>query len=293
MQPNNRGAPHINCFGLLSNQLPLIIFSIFFPTKLTSMENTNDWGPKSEVISSFQYFGHHCLQYNCSYNYVLESWNLHSWVQWNPKVHDSVETGIKLLAWLLAFCVNLDHRMRHPVSLCFNSFKYDGENSPQKTQDNGGWQEGSSPAPGPAPAQSILSCGLRPACSGLHPVRVWNPPGDSPTSLGPRPTAGLSSWGEGFSLSPAWVSHLSFCAAASHPLTTHHREEPTCIFSIPSYQCGGCCCVLLKLSLLPAEPALLPQPLLAGQGCQPHHLGDISSPPTSSVYIETVAWQLM
>lgn len=147
-------------------------FHIFFPTKLTSVDNINDWRVRAEVVSSFQYFGHYCLQQTSSYDHILGFWRttLCPWVQWNPKVHDSVETGIKFLAWLLAFCVTLDPRMRHLIPLCFHSSKCSGTNSPQKLQDNSGWQEGRSPAP--TPAQSRLSCGLWLSCSGLRPVRA-------------------------------------------------------------------------------------------------------------------------
>ena len=142
-----------------------MFFFFFFFSPL----NSRCWkGPL--WVSSFQFFGHNCLQHNSSYNYVLESWNLHPWVQWNPKVCDSIETGIRFLAWPLAFCVNLHRRMTHPISLCLHSFKYNREKSSQKSQDNRGWQEGSSPAP--APVHSKLRCGLRAGCSGLHPARV-------------------------------------------------------------------------------------------------------------------------
>lgn len=266
-------------------------FHIFLPTKLISVDNINDWRERAEVVSSFQYFRHHCLQHTSSYNYILEFWNLCPWVQWNPKVHDSVETGIKFFSWPLAFCVTLDHRMRHLISLCFHFSKYSEVNSPQKLQGNSGWQEWRSPAP--VPAQSRLSCGLWPSCSGLRPVRVRTSL-MLKTAQPPWASAPLQffSWGKGFSLTLTWASHVSGAAATSYPLTTHPYEDSGCISSSPSCWCWECCWVPSKSPLLLAEPALVSQPLLAGQGLQPHHLSGISSH-TSSVYIEKVVWQLM
>lgn len=52
----------------------------------------------------------------------------------------------------------------------------------------------------PAPTQGRLSRAIKLGCSGLYKVRAWNTfkDGDSPTSLGPRSTAGLSTWGKDF-----------------------------------------------------------------------------------------------
>lgn len=164
----------MNCFGPLSNQFLLVILLHILSHKIDFCEQHKWLGTKRRSVFSFQYFGHHCLQHNSSCNYVLASWKLCPWILWNPKVRDSVETGNKFLAWPLAFCANLDHGMSHPVSLCFHSFKNDGENSAQKSQDNGDWQERRSPAP--AAVQSRLSCGLRPGYSEIHPVRAGNLP---------------------------------------------------------------------------------------------------------------------
>lgn len=89
--------------------------------------------------------------------------------------------------------------------------------------------------------------------------------GDSTMSLGPGSTFGLS-------LSSC--KHLMFqlVPAASGPPT---MQEPSYISSVLSRQCWRCCWVPPKPSLLTDEPAVVPQPLLSGQGLQPRCLGSL------------------
>lgn len=118
--------------------------------------------------------------------------------------------------------------MCHSVSLCFYSFKYNRENSPQKSGNNGGCQERSPPAP--APDQSRLSCELRLSCSGLHPLRASPTQGlKTPKVVSPKEI-----------VQPSWALAPLLGCPHEEELSSYFQPEP------PMFQL-----VLLPLTLLP------------------------------------------
>lgn len=105
----------------------------------------------------------------------------------------------------------------------------------------------------------------QPDCSELHlsllGVKLYLAE-DGPTYLGPAFVAGLFSWGKRL----LFISSLSFSCVSlcCCPLATQYCEEPDCISSIHSRQYQAYCWMPLKLSLLLADPASVPQLLLTG-----------------------------
>lgn len=123
------------------------------------------------------------------------------------------------------------------------------------------WSERSLVRP---PAHSQTDCEVGLGCAGLNPVVSWKPPRLETTQPLWAPFQCVSVLGVGgnFSLYAVWTS-LCCCISPSRHVVLW-RALLWLLGSSPHHGHWNCCLVPLRLSPLPSEPALVPQPLLTG-----------------------------